>query len=64
MMLGLGSIEIALAFWLVIASAVLCIGYGAAKWNSGGQEDAVDPEREEATAAQAVLSEPVEEAAQ
>ncbi|WP_022660794.1 symporter small accessory protein [Paucidesulfovibrio longus] len=63
MMLGLGSAEIALAFWLVIASALLCIGYGVAKWNSGGQEDAVDPEREEAQAAGAAVSRTAEEAA-
>lgn len=64
MMLGLGSVEIALAFWLVILSSLLCIGYGVIKWNSGGEEDAVDPERDEALAAEAAQARVVEEAAQ
>ncbi|SKA74613.1 hypothetical protein SAMN02745704_00723 [Paucidesulfovibrio gracilis DSM 16080] len=45
MMLGLGSVEIALAFWLVILCAAVCVVYGALHWNHGDECDAVDPER-------------------
>lgn len=38
MMLGFGSVEIALAFWLSIASAVLCVVYGIVNWNKTGDE--------------------------
>ena len=40
-MIGLGSIEIALAFWCSIGSAVLCIGYGILNWNKQGKPDRV-----------------------
>ncbi|WP_407681394.1 symporter small accessory protein [Pseudodesulfovibrio profundus] len=39
MMLGLGSVEIALAFWLSIASALLCVVYGIVNWNNTGKSD-------------------------
>jgi len=43
MMLGFGSVEIALAFWLSIASAVLCVVYGIVNWNnSGGRKSGED----------------------
>lgn len=35
-MLGLGSFEIALAFYLCIAAAVWCIIYGLVNWNKTG----------------------------
>ncbi|MFH1915197.1 MAG: symporter small accessory protein [Pseudomonadota bacterium] len=38
MMMGLGSVEIALAFWLSIGSAVLCVVYGIVNWNNKGAE--------------------------
>ena len=38
MMLGMGSVEIALAFWLCIAATALCVGYGLYNWNKGGVE--------------------------
>lgn len=47
MMLGLGSVEIALAFWLVIFGAAVCIGYGGVKWNQDGRADTVDPQQDE-----------------
>lgn len=37
MMLGLGSLEIALAFWLSIGAAVLCVVYGIVNWNETGE---------------------------
>lgn len=40
-MLGLGSWDTALAFWLCIGSAVLCVGYGLAKWNDSGTPDTI-----------------------
>ncbi|MEF2145176.1 MAG: symporter small accessory protein [Desulfovibrionaceae bacterium] len=61
-MLGLGSTEIAIAFWLVIICSAVCVGYGALNWNRGGEEDVVDPEREEASAH--LLADAREEAAQ
>ena len=36
MMLGFGSVEIALAFWLSIGSTVLCVIYGIVNWNKTG----------------------------
>lgn len=38
MMLGFGSVEIALAFWLSIASTILCVVYGIVKWNETGNK--------------------------
>jgi hypothetical protein len=38
MMLGFGSVEIALAFWLSIAATVLCVVYGIVNWNKTGDE--------------------------
>lgn len=38
MMLGFGSVEIALAFWLSIASTILCVVYGIVNWNNKGGE--------------------------
>jgi len=35
-MLGLGDIWVALGFWLMILSSVLCIIYGIINWNKGG----------------------------
>ncbi len=36
MMLGLGSVEIALAFWLSIGATALCVIYGIVNWNNSG----------------------------
>lgn len=51
-MLGLGSIGTALAFWLSVASALLCVGYGMWKWNDTGAPEGsaatVEPAHEEA----------------
>ncbi|MFO7717382.1 MAG: symporter small accessory protein [Thermodesulfobacteriota bacterium] len=33
MMFGLGSLGAALAFWLSIGAALLCVGYGLRNWN-------------------------------
>lgn len=38
MMLGLGSVEIALAFWLSVAATVLCVVYGIVNWNNRGTD--------------------------
>lgn len=37
LMLGLGSVEIALAFWLSIAATALCVIYGIVNWNESGK---------------------------
>lgn len=37
-MLGLGSVEIALAFWLSIGATALCVVYGILNWNNRGAE--------------------------
>ncbi|MBU1248417.1 MAG: hypothetical protein KKB70_06955 [Proteobacteria bacterium] len=42
-MLGLGSFEIALAFWLTIGISLFCVGYGIVKWNDDGKVDKVGP---------------------
>ena len=34
-MLGLGSAEMALAYWLCIAASALCVVYGIVNWNKG-----------------------------
>lgn len=36
MMLGLGSVEIALAFWLSIGATIICVIYGIVNWNNSG----------------------------
>ncbi len=36
-MLGMGSGEMALAYWLSILSAVFCVAWGALNWNRGGE---------------------------
>lgn len=41
MMLGFGSIEIALAFWLSIGATAVCVVYGIVNWNKSG--DVADP---------------------
>lgn len=38
MMLGLGSVEIALAFWLSVGATVLCVVYGIVNWNNKGAD--------------------------
>lgn len=40
-MLGFGSVEIALVFWLCIFSAVVCVVYGVRNWNNKGTPDKV-----------------------
>lgn len=40
-MLGLGSWDTALAVWMCIGSAVLCVAYGLLKWNDAGVPDTV-----------------------
>lgn len=42
MILGLGDVWVAAAYWLSIASALLCLVYGIANWNRGDE-----PAREE-----------------
>lgn len=42
-MIGLGSVELAVVFWLVIISSLWCIGYGILNWNKGGEADSVGP---------------------
>lgn len=44
-MLGLGSLEAALAVWLCLAAALLCVIYGAVNWNKQGNPDTVREER-------------------
>lgn len=42
-MLGMSSLETALAFWLTLGLCVLCIGYGIVKWNDAGKPDKIRP---------------------
>lgn len=37
-MLGLGSVEIALVYWLCLAAAALCVVYGIVNWNERGSD--------------------------
>lgn len=37
MMLGLGSVEIALAFWLSVGATAVCVIYGIVNWNNSGK---------------------------
>lgn len=48
MMLGLGSLEIALAFWLSIAATALCVIYGIVNWNNSGKTTDAKPTGEDA----------------
>ncbi|WP_197498747.1 symporter small accessory protein [Halodesulfovibrio spirochaetisodalis] len=41
MLLGLGSIETALPYWLCILSTIGCIAYGIKNWNNAGEPDTV-----------------------
>ena len=41
MMLGLGSVEMALVYWLCIVASAVCVIYGAINWNRGGEADKV-----------------------
>lgn len=43
MLLGLGSFEMAAAFWLSIGLSAFCVVYGLVKWNDGGKGDEVGP---------------------
>jgi hypothetical protein len=38
MLLGLGSLETALAVWGSIAAALVCVVYGVVNWNKGGDD--------------------------
>ncbi|UZP67328.1 hypothetical protein N1030_17290 [Desulfovibrio mangrovi] len=40
-MLGLGSWDTALAFWLCIISAIGCVAYGFINWNNTGTPDTI-----------------------
>jgi hypothetical protein len=42
MLIGLADVWVAAAYWLSIASALLCVGYGIVNWNRGDE-----PAREE-----------------
>lgn len=39
MMLGLGSVEIAVVFWLCLLSSLGCVVYGILNWNNKGKPD-------------------------
>lgn len=41
MLLGLGSIETALPYWLCIISTIGCVAYGIKNWNNAGTPDTV-----------------------
>ena len=38
-MLGMGSAEMALAYWLSILAALFCVVWGLLNWNKGGEDD-------------------------
>jgi len=44
-MLGLGSLEAALAFWLCIVATLICVVYGVMNWNKEGPRDKVKTEK-------------------
>jgi hypothetical protein len=46
MLLGLGSIETALPYWLCILSTIGCIAYGIKNWNNAGEPDTITAEVE------------------
>ncbi|MCG8530786.1 MAG: hypothetical protein MI749_08990 [Desulfovibrionales bacterium] len=41
MLLGLGSLETALPYWLCIISTIGCVVYGIINWNNAGTPDTV-----------------------
>lgn len=41
MLLGLGSIETALPYWLCIISTIGCVIYGIVNWNNAGTPDTI-----------------------
>lgn len=43
-MLGLGSLEAALALWFCLAATLLCVVYGIVNWNKQGNPDTVREE--------------------
>jgi len=43
-MLGIPSLSISLAYLLCIVSAIVCVVYGIAKWNSGAPEEPQTPQ--------------------
>ena len=45
-MIGMGSVEMALVYWLCIAASVLCVAYGVINWNQDGLQDKVTEEDE------------------
>jgi hypothetical protein len=48
-MLGMADGWVAAAYWLCIASTVLCILYGAIKWNTGAEPLSEEEDRRWAT---------------
>jgi hypothetical protein len=44
-MLGLADGWVAAAYWLCLASSLICIIYGALNWNKGGEAAVGDEER-------------------
>lgn len=44
-MLGMGSGEMALAWWLSVLSAAFCVVWGAINWNRGGGEEGPEERR-------------------
>ncbi len=54
-MLGLGDIWVALGFWLMVLSSILCVVYGIINWNKGGvTEEELKEEQEWAKAEEEV----------
>ena len=48
MMLGFGSAEIALAFWLSLGATALCVIYGIVNWNNSGSDAGTKQSEEDA----------------
>ena len=44
MLLGLGSLETALPYWLCIISTIGCVAYGIMNWNNSGTPDTINIE--------------------
>jgi hypothetical protein len=44
-MLGLGSVEAAVAYWLCLGVSAFCIAWGLARWNAPIRPDAVKPKK-------------------
>lgn len=40
-MLGFGSVEVALAYWLCLAASAFCIIFGCLNWNKKGEPDKI-----------------------